>query len=108
MDDMLVKSKVVKDHMTHLGEMFSVLKRYKMKLNSLKCAFRVQSEKFLGFMVNQQGIKANPKKIKSFLDMSSPRKLKEVISLARKVIALSRFFSQVTNCCVPFFDVLRG
>ena len=40
-DDMLVKSKVAEDHMTHLGEMFSMLRRYKMKLNPLKCAFRV-------------------------------------------------------------------
>ena len=53
MDDMLVKSKVAKDHMIHLGEMFSMLRRYRMKLNPLKCAFGVGSEKFIGFMVNQ-------------------------------------------------------
>ena len=52
-DDMLVKSKVARDHMEHLGQMFSILKKYQMKLNPLKCAFRVGSGKFLGFMVNQ-------------------------------------------------------
>ena len=61
-DNMLVNSKVAKDHMTHLGEMFSMLRRYRMKLNLLKCAFRVRSAKFLGFMVNQRGIEANPKR----------------------------------------------
>ena len=33
-----------------------------MKLNPLKCAFGVESDKFLGFMVNQRGIESNPRK----------------------------------------------
>ena len=41
-----------------------------MKLNPLKYAFGVGSGKFLGFIVNQQGIEANPEKIKAFLQMS--------------------------------------
>ena len=40
--------------------------------------------------------------------MRSPRKLKEVMSLSGKVVALSRFISRATDCCVPFFDVLKG
>lgn len=90
-DDMLMKSNMAKDHMIHLGEMFSVLRRYLMKLNPLKCEFGVGSRKFLGFMVNQRGIKANTENIKALLDMSSPHKPKEVMSLAEKVAALSRF-----------------
>ena len=81
---------------------------YSQQLNPFKCSFAVGSRKFLGFMVNQPGIKANLEKIKALLDMSSPRKPKEVMSLARKVVALSRFVSRSTNHCVPFFDVLRG
>ena len=91
LDHMLVKSKLAKDHMVHLGEMFSVLRKYRIKLNPLKCAFGVGSRKFLGFMVNQQGIKANSEKIKALLDMSSPSKPKKVMSLAGKAAALSRF-----------------
>ena len=34
-----------------------------MKLNPAKCAFGVSSEKFLGFIVSQKGIKANPEKV---------------------------------------------
>ena len=51
-DDMFVKSKTVADHVAHLANIFAILKRYQMKLNPLKCAFGVASEKFLGFMVN--------------------------------------------------------
>ena len=51
-DDMLVKSKVAEDHIKHLRQMFDILRKYQMKLNPLKCAFGVVSEKFLRFMVN--------------------------------------------------------
>ena len=61
-DDMLVKSNRTDEHMKYLGEMYAVLRNYQMKLNPLKCVCDVSSSKFLGFMVNQQGIEANPKK----------------------------------------------
>ena len=47
-----------------------------MKLNPAKCAFRVSVEKFLGFIVNNRGIEANPDKIKVVLDMPSPSSIK--------------------------------
>ena len=64
-----------------------------MKLNPLKCAFGIESSKFPGFMVNQREIEANPEKIKALLEMSSPKNSKEVMSLAGRVAALSRFMS---------------
>ena len=79
-----------------------------MKLNPLKCAFGVGSDKFLGFVVNQYGMEANPEKINALLEMSSPRKPKEVMSLIGRVAALSRFMSQATDRCAPFFHVLKG
>ena len=59
-DDMLVKSKQRLDHVTHLQHAFNVLQEYDMKLNPLKCTFGVSAGKFLGFMVTQRGIEANP------------------------------------------------
>ena len=51
-DDMLVKSKERSDHTTHLQEAFDLLRAYEMKLNPLKCAFGVNVDRFLGFMVS--------------------------------------------------------
>ena len=79
-----------------------------MKLNPLKYAFGVGSRKFLGLMVNQQGIEDNPVKIKALLEISSPKKPKEVMNLAGRVAALSISMSRVTDRCAPFFDVLKG
>ena len=62
-DDMLVKSIVAQDHVTHLDQTFSILRQTNMMLNPSKCTFAVRAGKFLGFMVSQRGIEANPEKI---------------------------------------------
>ena len=72
-DDMLVKSLKKEDHVTDLREMFALLRRYNMKLNPAKCTFGVGSGKFLGFMVNNRGIEANPSKVQALLDLQSPK-----------------------------------
>ena len=75
-------------------------------MNLLKCAFRVSSWKFLGFMVNKRGIKANPEKIQALIDMRSPVSVKEVQNLTGKVVDLSHFVSKEIDRCLPFFDIL--
>ena len=76
-------------------------------MNPSKCAFGVASGKFLGFMVFQQGIEANPKKVRAILEMTSPRIVKEVQKLIGRIVALNRFVSKVTDKCLPFFKTLK-
>jgi hypothetical protein len=52
-----------------------------MKLNLAKCAFGVSSGKFLGYMVSNRGIEANPEKIQAVLDMQSPNNTKQLQQL---------------------------
>jgi hypothetical protein len=106
-DDMLVKTKDEANHLEDLEETFETLRQYRMKLNLSKCVFGVSSGKFLGFMVSQRGIEANPNKIKAVLEMTPPRTVKEVQSLTGRVAALNRFFSRATDKCLPFFKMLR-
>ena len=106
-NDMLIKSKEEKDHLDDLKEMFNTLRQYSMKLNSSKCAFEVSSEKFLEFMVSQRGIEANLKKVRAILEMSSPKMVKEVQSLTRRVATLNKFISKATDKCLPFFKTLK-
>ena len=105
---MLVKSKMAEDHTKPLEQMFNILRKYQMKLNLIKCAVRVRSGKFLGFMVKQRGIEAKPKKIRALLEMSSPRKPKKVMCLTGRVALLSRFISRATDHCALFFNMLKG
>ncbi len=101
-DDMLVKTKDEENHLEDLEETFETLRIYRMKLNPSKCVFGVSSGKFLGFMVSQRGIEANPDKIKAVLEMISPRTIKEVQGLTGRVDALNRFVSRATDKCLPF------
>ena len=102
-DDILVKSLKASNHVAYLNEAFAILQQNGMSLNPAKCAFGVKREKFLGFMVTQKGIEANPGKIQALIDMKSPTKPKEVQSLAGRVTALNRFISKATNRQVPSF-----
>ena len=106
-DDMLVKSTTAKLHIAHLSETFQIVRNYNMKLNLAKCSFGVSAGKFLGFIVNHQGIEANPNKVKVLLDMSSPSGIKEVQRLTGRIAALSRFVSRASDKCRPFFQVLK-
>lgn len=65
MDDMLIKNHVSENHIDDLEKIFTTLYKYKMKLNPVKCALKITSSKFLGFMVSHQEIEANPKKIQA-------------------------------------------
>ncbi len=106
-DDMLVKSKVAQDHIADLNEAFSTLQKYQMKLNPAKCAFGVTSGKFLGFIITQRGIEANPEKIRALQEMTPPRTVKEVQRLTGRVAALGRFISRSAERCLPFFAALK-
>uniref|UniRef100_A0A2N9IDH1 RNase H type-1 domain-containing protein n=1 Tax=Fagus sylvatica TaxID=28930 RepID=A0A2N9IDH1_FAGSY len=106
-DDMLVKSKEEDGHLDDLRETFQTLRKYQMKLNPSKCAFGVYSGKFLGFMVSQRGIEANPDKIKAILEMQPPKNTKEVQRLTGRIAALNRFMSRSTDKCLPFFKTLK-
>ena len=59
-DDMVVKSKVVSEHLGGLSNTFGVLRKYKLHLNASKFSFGVGSGKFLGYMVTHRGIEVNP------------------------------------------------
>ena len=50
-DDMVVKSKVMSEHVGDLGSIFEILRKHKLHLNASKCSFGVGSGKFLGYMI---------------------------------------------------------
>ena len=50
---------------------------------------------------------ANPDKVKAIIEAKSPKIVKEVQSLTRKVAALNKFVSRAMDKCMPFFKVLK-
>jgi len=107
-DDMLVKSTHAAEYVSHLQQCFDVLNKYNMKLNPAKCTFGVTSREFLGYLVTQRGIEANPKQISALINLPSPRNTREVQRLTGRIAALNRFISRSTDKCLPFYQLLRS
>ena len=73
-----MKSRTKTDHISDLQETFQTLRKYRMKLNPKKCVFGVKSGKFLGFLVSERGIDANPEKVKAVLELKEPKTVRDV------------------------------
>ena len=71
-EDMVVKSKVVSEHVGDLGSIFEILRKHKLHLNASKCSFGVRSGKFLGYMVTHKGIEVSPDQIKAVNSLQPP------------------------------------
>ena len=106
-DDMLVKSKELSDHTTHLQQEFELLRAYGMKLNPTKCAFGVSVGRFLGFMMTHRGIEANPAQLQAILESPAPSSIKGVQQLIGWLVALGWFISRFTDHLKQFFAALK-
>jgi hypothetical protein len=71
-NDVVVKTKQSGTLLDDLKETFANLRRYCMKLNPEKCTFGVLAGQLLGYIVSQQGIEANPSKIKAIEALEKP------------------------------------
>src|SRR5438105_15187350 len=63
-DDIIIKSFEVDDHVRDLVETFANLNWNNIKLNPEKCVFGIQSGKVLGYMVDAPALVPTPRKLK--------------------------------------------
>ena len=106
-DDMVVKSKVILEHLGDLQVIFEIRRSYKLHLNASKCSFGVGLGKFLGYMVTHNGIEVNPDQIKAINNLRTPRNPREVQKLTGMAAALNRFISRSIDKCRPFFLLIN-
>ena len=106
-DDMVVKSKVVSEHVGDLGVIFNILRKHNLRLNASKCSFGVGSDKFLGYRVNHKGIEVSPNQIKEIHNLQPPWNPKEVQKLIGMIVALNRFISRSADRCRPVYLLIN-
>ena len=99
-DDMVVKSTVVSEHVGDLGNIFEILRKHKLRLG-------MGSSKFLGYMVTHRGIEVNFNQIKAINSLQPPRNPKEVQKLIGITVAFNRFISRSIDRCKPFFLLMN-
>jgi len=107
-DDMVMTSQVKdQQHVTDLEELCTTIAKYRLKLNPKKCVFGVEASKFLGFLLTERGIEANPEKWAAILAMRSPISVKEVQQLTGRMATLFRFVSAGGDRGHPYFQCPR-
>jgi len=103
----VVKSPSHQQHVEDLSVVFSALRQYNFRLNPDKCVFGVDRGKFLGFILTQRGIEANPEKCKAIIEMRSPTTIKEVQRLIGRLTAISRFLPKLAEQTQPIIQLLK-
>ena len=79
-DYIVVKSRRREDHVKVLRKVFERFRVFKLRMNSLKCAFGVSARKFLGFLVHSIRINVDPTKNTTIATMKPPAMAKELKS----------------------------
>ncbi|XP_016168054.1 uncharacterized protein LOC107610519 [Arachis ipaensis] len=67
----------------------------------------MEAEKFLGFMITQRGVEANPEKCQAILQMRSSGCIKDIQRQAGRLTALSRFLGASAAKALPFFNLMK-
>jgi hypothetical protein len=84
-DDMFVKSAGLDSHLADFHLAFERMRCFDLKMNPLKCAFGVSAGKFLGFVIHENGIEIDPKKIEAIQKVQAPTCKRDVEKFIGKV-----------------------
>ena len=71
-DDIVIYSKNMNGHLKHLELVFDRLASFGLQIKAEKCHFALPEIKLLGFVLNREGIKANPDKTSAIASMPPP------------------------------------
>jgi hypothetical protein len=106
-DDIVMKTRKADDLVGDLHIAFGCLRANRVKLNPEKCVFGMPRGMLLGYIVSQQGIKANPEKVATLERMGPIRDLKGVQKVLGCLAALSRFISRLGEKGLPLYQLLN-
>ena len=106
-DDIVVKSKKRGEHFYVLRKVFERCRAFKLRMNTLKCAFGVSSGKFLGFLVHSRGIDVDPAKATAIATMRPLTTVKELKSFLGKVSYIRRFILGLASITSAFTKLFR-
>jgi hypothetical protein len=106
-DDLVIKSAGFKAHLADLRVALEMMEKYNLKMNPLKCAFGVLTGRFLGFIVHEDGIELDPKKVESIKRVQEPTCKPDVQKLLGKINYLRRFISNLAGKIDSFLPLVR-
>ena len=76
-------------------------------MNPRKCAFGVSAGKFLGFIIHENGIEIDPKRIEATKKVEAPTCKKDLHKFLGKVNFMRRFISNLSRKIDAFTPILQ-
>ncbi len=99
-DDILIYSKDIKEHHTHVTKVLIRLLENNLYLNLEKCEFDVEETTFLGYVISKRGLEMDKDKVKAVLDWPIPKNVKEIqsfIGLCNYYRIFIKDFAKIAN-----------
>nr|GEU68374.1 putative reverse transcriptase domain-containing protein [Tanacetum cinerariifolium] len=93
-DDILIYSKNRKEHEGHLKLILKLVKEGELYAKFSKCEFWLSKVKFLGQVIDSEGIHVNPAKIEAIKDWESPKTPTEISQFLEKTEAAFQLLKQ--------------
>ena len=106
MDDILIHGKTREEHDVHLRDVLNRLQDAGMTLNKEKCQFAQTSLKFLGHIIDSDGIRPDPDKVQAIQDIQTPANVGDVRRYLGMVNHLSKFAPNLAEVTQPMRELL--
>ena len=107
MDDVLVHGKDTESHDKSLRKVLTRLEQAGLTLNESKCEIAKTSVKFLGHLIDANGVSADPAKIKAIQDYPAPTNKTELRRVNGMLNQLSRFIPHLSSLNAPMRTLLK-
>ena len=88
LDDLLIASKSMSEHMVHVKKVLLRLKDAGLRLKPSKCMIATEEIEYLGHTLTPAGVKPNSKKVEAAKNFPIPKNVKEVKSF----LGLANFY----------------
>ena len=107
MDDILVHGKTKAEHDRRLRDVLDRMKNSGLTLNERKCLFGVNSVKFLGHIIDNNGLHPDPKKTAAIQNFPTPQNRTELRQFNGLLNQLSKFVPRLSTLTAPVRELLK-
>jgi hypothetical protein len=106
-DDLLIHSPTMADHIRHLETVLVKLTEAGFTINAKKCRFCKDEVRFLGHRIGRTGVSADPNRVQSILNYPAPRNAKQLRQFLGACNFHSRFIAGYANYIAPLTPLLK-